>query len=478
MNLSALPDLPHIDSINLTYDAVHGYIPFTSNEGLQPGETSERMLIDHPWVQRLRQIHQLQTAWWVFPTAEHTRFQHVLGVMHLASKAVETLYESLREALPDENVPSRGYVEALMRISALLHDVGHGPFGHFFDQHFLANYDLNHEKLGGIIIQQELGDMIRGIRRTVRHSLATDETLSPEQVAFLIKRPARDEQQNSTQPRWLKFLRSLFCGIYTVDNMDFVLRDAFMSGYSQKSIDVERLLHYTRFTPAGLTIHDKGFSSLVRFIMVRAELFQTIYFHRTVRAIDLELEDLFRKSKDFLFPGNPVDNLQEYLYFTEWSLLMQVSQWRKSQDAHLRELSEAWNRVLTRHLRWRQVAQCTLQFSSSQPEGASIFARPETFELALRNLLPPAIKDIPLRFDVARHVFRPGSVAPAARQNFLYDSSTETIKELETEDLFRNIPQTFRICRVYAENDVYQREIGRAMDILCSRQGADDVTNV
>ena len=475
---STFHDLPSIDTINLTYDAVHGYIPFISNENLSPGETSERMLIDHPWVQRLRQIHQLQTAWWVFPTAEHTRFQHVLGAMHLASQAVNVLYESLRDSLPEENVPSRGYVEALMRVAALLHDVGHGPFGHFFDQHFLADFGLNHEILGGIIIQTELAGLIRGIRRTPGNALLPEETLSPEQVAFLIKRPT-DTPADSAHPRWLRFLQSLFCGIYTVDNMDFVLRDAFMSGYSRKSIDVERLLHYTRFTPSGLTIHEKGFSTLVRFIMVRAELFQTIYFHRTVRAIDLELEDLFQKSKKDIFPGNPAENLDEYRHFTEWSLLMTVAGWRKSPDARLREMAEAWQQLTARNLRWTQVAQHTLQFSASAREQASIFASQKTFEIALREKLPPALREIPLRFDVAKHVFRPGSHTPAARQNYLYNAATQKVKNLETEDLFRDIPQTFRICRVYAESRQHQAEIGRAMDALFSWQNfADDVTNV
>ena len=71
--------------------------------------------------------------------------------------------------------------------------------------------------------------------------------------------------------------------------MDFVLRDAYMSGYSTRAFDLDRLLHYSFFTPKGLTIHERGLSALVRFISVRAELFRAIYFHRTVRAIDLEL---------------------------------------------------------------------------------------------------------------------------------------------------------------------------------------------
>src|SRR5258708_5563460 len=115
---------------SLSHDPVHGYIPFISRSGLPVGEVSEQEIIDHPWVQRMRQIHQLQTAWWVFPTAEHTRFQHVLGVMHLASLAVDHWYESLCEA--SRNVPSRAYVETLARMAGLLPHLGHRPLRPLF----------------------------------------------------------------------------------------------------------------------------------------------------------------------------------------------------------------------------------------------------------------------------------------------------------------------------------------------------------
>ena len=137
-----------------------------------------------------------------------------------------------------------------------------------------------------------MADLIRRVRRNPNTRLADGETLDPEQIAFLITRPKRSpppDGETADGPQWLRFLRSLFSGLYTVDNMDFVLRDAYMSGYSARAFDLDRLLHYSLFTAHGLTIHERGLSALVRFISVRAELFRAIYFHRTVRAIDLDL---------------------------------------------------------------------------------------------------------------------------------------------------------------------------------------------
>src|SRR5437588_11632750 len=128
------------DRESLSSDPIHGYIAYVSRSA--PGEPTEQTLIDHPWLQRLRRIHQLQSAWWVYPSAEHTRFQHVLGAMHLASRAATHLYPSLVQACEPETAPSQAYVESLVRVAALLHDVGHGPFGHFFDDPFLNGFGL------------------------------------------------------------------------------------------------------------------------------------------------------------------------------------------------------------------------------------------------------------------------------------------------------------------------------------------------
>jgi len=460
---------------NLSHDPIHGYIPFTASSGLEQGEVAERQIIDHPWVQRLRYIHQLQTAWWVYPTAEHTRFQHVIGVMHLASRAIASLFESLQEQCPD--CPSRGYVESLLRMAGLLHDVGHGPFGHFFDDKFLRGYGVTHESLGALIITDRLGDMLRGVRRNPNSRLEESETLNPEHIAWLIQRPTATEEQE--QPRWLQFLRSLLSGIYTIDNMDFVLRDAYMTGYSQRSFDLERLLHYSFFSEQGLTIHDRGFGALLRFTTIRSELFQTIYFHRTVRAIDLALADLFDEGKQLLFPGNPVEHLDDYLEFTEASLLVDVVRWRTAADQKQRELGERWTKLIRRReVAWVMNCQRSLVFAESESETASIFTSAEIVELKMREQLPEALRNLPLRIDIARHIHRPHTRGPSAGQNYLYDAARDIVRPLSASQIYRQLPVSHRICRVYAADTQHAAELAAALDRLIGGAAEDDATNM
>ncbi len=462
-----------LDATNLTYDPVHGYIPFTSGAGLSEGEVAERQIIDNPWVQRLRYIHQLQTAWWVYPSAEHTRFPHVIGAMHLGSRAAARLYPSLAEACPD--APSRGYVETLLRMAGLLHDVGHGPFGHFFDEHFLKAHGLTHETLGAAIIRQRLGEQLRRVRRNPNSSLEAGETLDPEQIAWLIQRPKAGDAE--LQPRWLVLLRALLSGIYTIDNMDFVLRDAQMTGYSPRAFDLDRLLHYSFYTSSGLTIHDRGMDALVRFIGVRAELFRSVYFHRTVRAIDLALKDLFIASKDWLFPGNPLERLDEYLYFTETSLLVDTQRWATASDSAKRALGQGWRDLVARKLPWLTVCSRNLVFAKGDSEQASIFSDAALVEHKLRQLLPRELADVPLRVDIARTIFRPHTAGPAAGQNFLFDSAKNRVQPLTAHEFYRRLPISHRLCRVYAHTTEHAPQIAAVLDSMLGG-AVDDVTNM
>jgi uncharacterized protein len=465
-------------SENLCSDPVHGYIPFVAALGDASREICERHIIDHPWVQRMRQIHQLQTAWWVFPTAEHTRFQHILGAMHLASRAVVRLYPSLCEA--DPHTPPLPYVDLLMRMSALLHDVGHGPFGHFFDTHFLAQYGLTHETLGAQIIVEHLGDWLSQLRRSPAGHLQPGIHLDPARIAWLIQRPksGSPRHESDAQPRWMHLLRSLFCGIYTVDNMDFVLRDAYMTGLNPRAFDLERILHYSFFRPEGLTIHERGIPALIHFMSVKADLFRSVYFHRTVRAVDLELADLFRDSRQHLFPGNPREHLDEYLEFTEFSLLTDVRRWRRSSDPQLQQLGQRWHEWLDRKIPWIMVCQRSISFSEDQAEASSIFSSAELLSAAIRQRLPAQQRDVEFRVDLARHIHRPHTTGATAGLNYYYDAAADRVRMLSMHDLYRRLPVSHTLARIYAHTPSVAPLLASVLDQLIGHDVEDDATNM
>ncbi|WP_040351691.1 HD domain-containing protein [Blastopirellula marina] len=455
-------------SESLCSDPIHGYIPFVVDG--EPGEVTERDIIDSPWVQRMRQIHQLQTAWWVYPTAEHTRFQHILGVMHLASRAIAQLYPSLQESCAD--VPSRGYVETLVRMAGLLHDVGHGPFGHFFDTHFLSQFNLTHEKLGAQIIEQKLADMLSQLRRNPHSVLEPNEQIDPQQIAWLIQRPR--EADAAPYPQWLIHLRSLLSGIYTIDNMDFVLRDAYMTGYSSRSYDLDRLLHYSFFTPSGLTIHHRGMGALIRFMNVRAELFHNVYFHREVMAIDKTLEDLFRDSRQHFFPGDPSADLDRYRELTEFSLLIDVARWSQSDNPEVRALGARWDQLLQRKIEWKFVCERSLGFNDTTTEQSNILQSDQMAEFAIRQGLPAELKELPLKVAVSRYIFR----HETAQQNYLYDAAQNVAKPLTSDQIFRSLPISRKICRIYARNTDHAPQLSTALDALFGGNRVDDLTNM
>jgi hypothetical protein len=119
----------------------------------------------------------------------------------------------------------------------------------------------------------------------------------------------------------------------------------------------------------------------------------------------------------------------------------------------------------------------TIFFQPGQSEQASIFGDHRLFETAVRGQLPEHLRNLPLRFDPARHVHRPGAHTPTAGQNFLHDAVTERIRKLDDRELFRQIPLSYRLCRIYSENSNHNAELAAAMDQLTSDR-VDDVTNM
>ena len=380
-------------AVNLISDPIHGYIELTKRlepsvadaVGLGHEDAAEEDLLDTAWLQRLRRISQLQSARWVFPTAEHSRFTHGLGVMHEAGLWARQLYPSLRVALSElvgEPIPSEGLVVETLRVAGLLHDVGHGPFAHFFDDHVLDRFPapddrrrttakrLSHEDLSQLIIERELAGLIGGLRRapgTVpeRDAFGSGEAIDPRWVAFLVSKPALAD---ASMPRWVRWLQPLLSGVFTVDNLDYVRRDAYLTGVAVGPVDVERLRRYSYVGERGLTIYEPGLGALEMFLTARLFMYRQVYFHRTVRAIDLDLAEVFGPSIRAIFGDrSPADALSSYADLDEYALLHQAALWARGEAVVERPqagdgtvdaaVAEAWRGILLRRPRWRAEAE-------------------------------------------------------------------------------------------------------------------------
>ena len=245
------------------------------------GQAAEQDLVDAAWLQRLRRIHQLQSAWWVFATAEHSRFQHALGAMHLAGEWARHLHATLMTVC--SGTPSVALVEETMRMAGLLHDVGHGPFGHFFDENYLDTWGIDHEVIGRTLITGSLGDLVQGLGASPTADFEPGERIDPRWVAYLI---AADELDGFAAPAWLAALKPALVGAYSADNMDYVPRDSYICGVAAGPVDVQRILHYSFISERGLTLHAHAAEALYMFLNARLYLYHQVYFHRTVRRID------------------------------------------------------------------------------------------------------------------------------------------------------------------------------------------------
>ncbi|MCX8116515.1 MAG: HD domain-containing protein [Desulfobacterota bacterium] len=442
---------------SLIADPIYHYIVMTDRV---PGEKTERDLIDSPPVQRLRRIFQLQSARWVFPSAEHTRFQHSLGTMHLAGLFAQHLYPSLFEVFRSE-LPSFPYLECLLRVAGLLHDVGHGPFCHFFDEQYLVRFQTNHEEIGQHLIREKVGPLIKKIRRSLSGPFRSTETLDPEQVAFLIKRPSPPGGRN--QPKWLQFLQHLFRGIYTCDNIDYVLRDAYMTGVSIGPIDWRRLLYYTSFKKEGLVLDQKGMDALAMFLNARLYLYSNVYYHRTTRSIDLQLQEIFRESMEILCPFHPLEEIDQYLTLTDWFLMERVAEWKRSTSQKERRLGEKWAEILSRKLKWRSVFEERLTLQEMEV-GHATFLTPEEVKRRIERFLPGSLRKVEFHVDMAYHDPRPLNPwhDTAGTTLLIYDPASRRVSKEPLRTLFQYIPAKVAICRVYALDHRHDRPLSQA----------------
>ena len=420
------------------------------------GGSSEQDLVDAAWMQRLRRIHQLQSAWWVFATAEHSRFQHALGAMHLAGEWARHLYPSLKVSCPD--VPSSQLVEETMRVAGLLHDVGHGPFGHFFDENYLDTWGVDHEDIGRSLITGPLADLIATLGASPNADFELGEEIDPRWVAYLIS--SRDLDLFEPPP-WLAVMRPSLVGAFSADNMDYVPRDSYICGVSAGPVDVQRIIHYSFISERGLTLHSHAAEALYMFLNARLYLYSQVYFHRTVRRIDLQLREVFRPTLELLLGGNPLERLDRYLGLTEWSLLSDVDRWANGAgDAHQRELGEAWAAVVARKLKWKLIYQGYTE-ARDVPSGALTMTR-EQFARHLRDRLPASVRDIVFEVDVAAQESRAFNPITETADILFYEPLEGRYQQSRVLDLFRRLPVRMALFRIFARDESHRDQLIKA----------------
>ena len=270
--------MTHLDII----DPIHDFVRVYDNE---------LKIIDTPIFQRLRRIRQLSGAHLIYPGAQHTRFEHSLGVMHIASMA--------GQALAEKGVVSFDDIQNL-RLAGLLHDIGHGPFSHLFEEIFEEKRKISHEDLGrDIILKTEIGDIIskNGFDKKLITKLAFGDSK-------------------------LQFMNEIISGALSADIMDYLLRDGYFTGAEHAKIDHHRLTHSLDVYKNKLAL-DK--SSLVNFetmMISRYQMFKAVYFHKTVRAGEVMLLEAMDLAEGEL--GLSSMNLDEYLQLSDDVILAKL----------------------------------------------------------------------------------------------------------------------------------------------------------
>ena len=251
-------------------DPVHRYIRFSE---------VEKDLIDTAIFQRLRRIRQLAGAHLVYPGAQHSRFEHSLGTMHIAGYAGETLLA--KGYLDDEDKVQK------LRLAALLHDVGHGPFSHLFEEVLDLRRNKSHEDIGKQMISDSaLSDILK------KHGY------NPSDVCRL-----------SFGESKIKFLNEIIAGGLSSDLMDYLSRDGLFTGVEYGKIDYHRLVSSFEVVQNGhLAINRSALYSFESMLISRYEMFKAVYFHKTVRSAEVMLLNSMLMSDEYLNLTNTSTN--------------------------------------------------------------------------------------------------------------------------------------------------------------------------
>jgi len=438
-------------------DPINGYIRFTVSD--KSGEPAEKELLDNRWLQRLKRIFQLQTAWLVYPGAMHTRFLHSVGVMHLAGKFARKLYYHFKEAHPTEPIPDIEYVVETCRIAGLLHDIGHGPFGHTLDQvHSYKKYKVTHEDIGRKIIMTELAETIKAINRSPEGKF--DGELDPAVICNFIK-PV-DNYNNL----WEKVFSKIIYGLYSVDKLDYLIRDSYFCGVREYGLlDADRLIETTSVFEDGLLLHKSSASALKAFLISRLFMYENVYYHKTVRSIDISFSDILSDALDILNIGNPLDNIESFYKIDDFYLHSIVPEWCDNADENRHRVGSEWKRLLNRELRWKIAYQKDVNALSID----NIFFKMPEKDRIISMLNDSMNANTPVRVDTPILDVRPENpFSTRERKNAvaIYDPILGKADKNGLVKLTKNIPVKFISFRIFSESNDTEKVFNSAKRIF------------
>lgn len=237
-------------------------------------------LIQHPYFQRLRRISQMGLSYLVYPGANHTRFHHALGCMHLMQKAVDVLrFKGISISEEEENA---------LYIAILLHDIGHGPFSHAMEKSIVE--DVHHEAIS-LLFMHQLNEEFKG------------------QLSLAIQ-VFKGEYHR-------KFMLQLISSQLDMDRMDYLKRDSFYSGVAEGNVNSERLIQMMNVVEDVLVIEEKGIYSVEKFLMSRRLMYWQAYLHKTSLVAELILTKVLKRAKELTLKGVQLPCSEPLLFFMQ-----------------------------------------------------------------------------------------------------------------------------------------------------------------
>jgi len=226
-------------------------------------------LISHPYVQRLRRIKQLGLSSLVYPGANHTRFEHVIGATHLVRSALDVLKTKGHQITDEETT---GVLAAI-----LLHDVGHGPFSHALEESMVKG--ISHEVISKLFMHQ-LNREFDG------------------RLDLAIQIFAGEYHK--------KFLHQLVSSQLDMDRLDYLKRDSFYSGVSEGIVSSDRIIKMLNIRNDELVVESKGIYSIEKFLIARRLMYWQVYMHKTVLSAEHMMISLLRRAHELASGGDTV----------------------------------------------------------------------------------------------------------------------------------------------------------------------------